>query len=152
MGHSQNVADQILRDLERTLVSLETLTDGLAGRDFLDQIRKHWPPPTRSQLLTMRRVFARLHALSVPYHLIQEAWCNGVRESERPSIEAIEAKIETRARELVAELPPLASSKRAIMKFTGDPRGPTMRVTIPDCPHDGNTWGLGGEYGLGVGS
>lgn len=56
-------------------------------------------------------------------------------------------QIETRIRELVSYLPKVrATGQVPTVKFSGDPRGYTVKIVIPGAP--GNTWGLGGEYGV----
>ncbi len=83
--------------------------------------------------------------LARTHHRLQEEQCNRSL-SEREL--AIETRIERRIQELVAQLPPTTSGKRVTPKFTGDPRGHTVRIVVPDDPHGGNTWGRGGEYGV----
>lgn len=144
--------DAVLMTLPDCLwLDLASIPDSLAGRGFWDEIKRYWPTPTRPQLATARRVCAQLAALARPYAMIQVADCNGIPEAARPALAESARKIEDQARALIAELPPLTSGKRAGVKFTGDPRGFTLRVVIPDAPHDGNTWGRDGEFGIDPG-
>jgi hypothetical protein len=83
--------------------------------------------------------------LARTHHRLQEEQCN--RELSEQEL-ARETQIERRIQELVAQLPPTTSGKRVTAKFTGDPRGYTVRIVVPDDPHGGNTWGRGGEYGV----
>ncbi len=110
------------------------------GSELASELSKHIR--TTPSVLEICSLIAR-HARS--HHRIQENQCN--RElSERELIREI--RIERRIQELVAQLPPTKSAKRVTAKFTGDPRGYTVRVVVPDDPHGGNTWGRGGEYGV----
>ena len=46
---------------------------------------------------------------------------------------------------LVANLPHTDHGPITV-RCDGDPRGRVVRVIVPGVPHDGNTWGLGGEF------
>lgn len=87
---------------------------------------------------TSQRVASLLHRHARTYDRIQEAWCS-VEMSDRQTarLEAREAKLEARIRELVELLPqPDGGSWR--VEFSGDPRGYTVRLVAPD----------GREYGI----
>jgi hypothetical protein len=106
------------------------------ARDLSKHIRT---TPSVLEICSLIARLARTHAR------LQEAKCN--RELT-PSELARESQIERHIQELVAKLPPTGSGKHVAPKFTGDPRGFTVRIVVPDDPHGGNTWGRGGEYGV----
>ncbi len=110
------------------------------GSAFAAEIAKHIR--TTPRVLEICSLIARL---ARTHHRLKEDRCN--RTLLRGEI-ARESRIERRIRELVAELPPTYAGKRAAVKFTGDPCGYTVRIVVPDDEHGGNTWGLGGEYGV----
>jgi len=79
---------------------------------------------------------------AVTHHRLQEIQCN----REATAAELLQEKhIERRIVELVSELPEAPTGK-ATVKFSGDPRGYTVKIVIPGMP--GNTFGGGGEYGI----
>ena len=110
------------------------------GTAFAAELAKHIRTTPR-----VLEICSLVASLALTHHRIQEDQCN--RTLLRGEI-ARESRIERRIMELVAELPPTTAGKRVTAKFTGDPRGYTVRVVVPDDPHGGNTLGLGGEYGV----
>jgi hypothetical protein len=112
------------------------------------QIERYFAPGAAFDL---RQLCALLARLAPAYHRIQELRCNEpMTERQERRIDRLEGSIEARARAIVDAFPPLASGKRLGLTFTGDPRGFTIRVVVPDAPHEGNTWGRGGEFGVGA--
>lgn len=91
---------------------------------------------TRGEVCSLIARHAKTH------HNYAETECNReLRPSERRKVE----QIETRIRALVAQLE-THDGQPVGVKFTGDPRGYTVKLVIPGAP--GNTWGGGGEYGV----
>ncbi len=81
---------------------------------------------------------ARTHAR------LQEAQCN--RNLTRWETKR-EIQIETRIKALVADLPHTDDGPIACV-LQGDPRGFTVKLRVPNQSQAGNTWGLGGEFGV----
>ncbi|HEX6052745.1 MAG TPA: hypothetical protein VFZ21_25945 [Gemmatimonadaceae bacterium] len=78
------------------------------------------------------------------HHRLQEIQCN--REATAAEL-LQERNIEARIRKLVADLPQRSRGNSIAVKFQGDPRGYTVKLVVPG-DNGGNTWGLGGEYGV----
>jgi hypothetical protein len=81
---------------------------------------------------------ARTHAR------LQEAQCD--RELTSREVKR-EQQIETRLRDLVASLP-ATDHGPIVLRLSGDPRGYTVKLHVPGVPQHGNTWGLGGDFGV----
>lgn len=95
-----------------------------------------------------RSICSRICRLEPEYTRIQEAWCNDdMPEKRRLRTEAREAHLESLIRALVEKLPHTDAGPFTVV-FSGDPRGYCVRIKSPDAPRDGNTWGLGGEFGV----
>ncbi len=110
------------------------------GCELAAALAEHIPPTQR-----VFEICSLIARLASTHARLQEEQCNrGLSADEL----ARETHIEGRIRRLVADLPPTKSGKRVTAKFSGDPRGFTVRIVVPDDPHGGNTWGLGGEYGV----
>lgn len=91
---------------------------------------------------TSQRIASLLHRHARTYDWIQEAWCNDdMSDWRREALEAREANLETRIRELV-DLLPQPDNGNWVVEFSGDPRGYTVRLVAPD----------GREYGIYEGS
>ena len=73
------------------------------------------------------------HAVS--YSRIQELWCSSERVNNvdwlRNYYEAKEARLEARITDLVESLPHTDNGPVRV-EFTGDPRGSTVKLTLPD--------------------
>jgi hypothetical protein len=112
------------------------------GIEFANEIA----PYVRSHLDTeveTRGVLCSLIARHAKTHRnYAEAACN---RSLTPAEERKVDQIETRIRALVAQLE-THDGQPVGVKFTGDPRGYTVKLVIPGAP--GTTWGGGGEYGI----
>ena len=118
------------------------------GRELAAQMMRHFDSDKVSTF-DLAVPLSRLCRLAPAYQRIQEAWWNGdVSDREREQAERRERIIEARAALIVA-LMPAATTGPLELVLTGDPRGYSMRVKVPGAEHDGNTWGLGGEYGVG---
>lgn len=75
---------------------------------------------------------ARRHAQT--YSTIQETWCNvELNERQTDKLERREAALERRMTEILRQLYPWPN-----IEYRGDPRGHTVRITLPD----GSTYGL----------
>ena len=68
--------------------------------------------------------------LAPTYARIQEAWCNGVEESQEAALREREAELERRIADLVANLPHTEEGPIRV-GFTGDPRGATIKLVLP---------------------
>ena len=94
------------------------------------------------------RVCSLIARLATRHRRICEIECSvelDARQTER--IDAESERIQARVRALVASLPPSHNGPLEAV-FQGDPRGYTVRVKVPNLPQGGNTWGLGGEFGI----
>lgn len=78
------------------------------------------------------------------HHRYMEIDCNeGLTAEQARKVDRIEARI----RELVSYLPKSKVKGAGLsVKFSGDPRGYTVKIVIPGAP--GNTWGGNSEYGI----
>lgn len=96
--------------------------------------------------LVLPSICSELVRLAKRHHRIQERWCSedmsgtpGLTER----VERQEAQLEEQIRDVAKQIPGV----RAV-KFTGDPRGYTVRLMLRS--KKSNTWG-GAEAGFGVG-
>lgn len=92
-------------------------------------------PSLAQQLITLSRRYAK----------IQERWCNedmSATPGLQEKVEAQEKKLEEEIRDLAKTIPGVQG-----VKFTGDPRGYTVRLMLKSERY--NTWG-GLEDGWGV--
>jgi hypothetical protein len=82
------------------------------------------------------------------YTRIQEACCSeDMGDKRRARMERREAAIEAHVLKLVERLPNTDNGPITV-KFEGDPRGYCIKLVVPGQPGAGNTWGLGGEFGV----
>jgi hypothetical protein len=96
----------------------------------------------------LAQAVSRIARLVPRYARIQEMWCNDeMRETRTKRLEAREAQIEATIARILATLPPSAHGPLSLV-FQGDPRGYVVRIKVPGMPRAGNTWGLGGEFGI----
>jgi hypothetical protein len=93
----------------------------------------------------VEKICSLIARLATTHHSYAEAECNReLRAFETRRVELIERRIA----KLVSWLPDNAGSGEPLRaKFTGDPRGYTVRVVVADKAA-GNTWGRDGEYGI----
>ena len=94
---------------------------------------------------------SRIARLATTHSRLAEIECSVAmteKEAERLTkrVEGIERAITS----LVGELPRY-KRKPLTPVFSGDPRGYTVKIRVPGEPHEGNTWGRGGEFGIGGG-
>lgn len=92
---------------------------------------------------------SRIARLATTHTRLAELVCSvelSDRRSERVARE--DARIEAAITRLVGTLPHTDHGP-IVAVFSGDPRGYTVKLRVPGAERDGNTWGLGGEYGIG---
>lgn len=98
----------------------------------------------------IQRVCSLIARIASRHCRLAERECSyEMTEHEAESVQAESDRLEARARALVASLPARVDGGAPLtVTFQGDPRGFTLKVHVPDRPHDGNTWGLGGDFGV----
>lgn len=92
----------------------------------------------------IRETCSKIARLATTHARLQETACN--RSLTRYECQR-EEQVETRIRDHVANLPGTDNGPITV-KFSGDPRGFTVKLVVPGVTHAGNTWGLGGEFGV----
>lgn len=116
------------------------------GQALARQLAKYYPRKQATlreeQLCSVIARHARTHAR------LQERACSvEMTEKQAALHDKRDSQIEERIAALVAELPATKNGKITV-RFGGDPRGFTVKLVVPNAERDGNTWGLGGEYGV----
>jgi hypothetical protein len=114
------------------------------GRDFAHELEP-WIDCDGKKWDETLHICSAIAALAKEHHKLAEEYCNrGLSKAE----ERRDAAIETEVSAHVARLSEL-TGEPLHAKFTGDPRGLTVRVVIPRAaPHYGNTWARDGEFGV----
>lgn len=103
---------------------------------------------TIHQYDSLASTLSRIMRMCPAHARIAEAFCSeDMGDKKRARLEKRDAQLEATMTRIAGELP---SSKNGPCElvFQGDPRGYTVKLKVPNAPNSGNTWGLGGEYGL----
>jgi hypothetical protein len=118
-------------------MNVDNATITRKGIDYAHKLNYQIGTTGRSQ-----RVASLLHRHARTYDRIQELWCDwDMSDRQRVRLEAKEARLEARIRDLVGYLPEPDNGPWRV-QFSGDPRGYTVRLIAPD----------GREYGIYEGS
>lgn len=97
------------------------------GRELADRLGRHvgWAP-------TISETCSLICRHGTTYNRIQEAWCSvEMTDRETARLEAREARLEARIRDLAGRLPEHDSGPWRV-RFEGDPRGWTVRLVAPN--------------------
>lgn len=112
-----------------------------AGIELAESMLRYLPGADRAVVVD---ACTRLVPLARRYSNLQEHGCNrGLTGAER----RVETELERQIIAIVATMPASADGPLTA-RFQGDPRGCTVKLHIPGQPQAGNTWGLGGDYGV----
>lgn len=113
------------------------------GRELARLLSKYIGTTTEIQ-----RTCSLIARLAARHCRLAERECSEeMSESEAARVELETARIEARVTALVEHLPTVDGYSMTPV-FSGDPRGYTVKVRVPHRPGDGNTWGLGGDFGV----
>lgn len=93
-------------------------------------------------------ICSKIGRLAATHHRIAEIECSielSPKQAARleKRVEQIERKISDHCSRL-----PHTDEGPIRVRFDGDPRGYTVKLIVPGQPQAGNTWGLGGEFGV----
>lgn len=119
----------------------------LKGRVLARELAPWLVPPTAPESAELIATCSKIAMLASKHLTIAIHECNrSLLAGEQERSDAIELEI----RALVTLLPASADGPLSV-RFDGDPRGYVCKVHVPGdtAKHHGNTWGQGGDYGVG---
>lgn len=117
-----------------------TRTISRKGADMAKELRGYYPDSAALEVAEILSVISR-HAATHQWYATQD--CNrGLEHNELAATYQLEVAIKALVDELATHF-----YKPVTVRFTGDPRGYTVKLMIAE--HPGNTWG-GASEGYGV--
>lgn len=115
------------------------------GLLLANQLLRFFTKRQHNQVAEICSVIAR-HART--HCRLQEVACSvEMTEKQQARHDKRDEAIEARIRVLVGKLPKSKNGFPTVV-FDGDPRGYTVKIGIPHASQEGNTWGLGGLFGV----
>lgn len=118
------------------------------GAQWATHMRAHWRDPRT--LYRVAVLCTILAPIAARHRRLEERFCNeAMSRGQREYMQLLQAAAEAMAGAICAAMPRTDDGEQPVLSLGDDPRAETIRVKIPNHPHDGNTWGRDGEYTRG---